>query len=192
MWPCFHFGTKTESRSRVFGFWFRIMVINTPVDESFVVYIWFDIWSKLEVFLITFYYYLDNDKPVLTTSVVSPVEGIHNVTLTCTAMTSDNVTGYTYFRNNVQISVRSSNSYTLSNNSRVDDGNYTCEVTTSKAPRSPKADPVAVMFLCKLPSNRKSGIELSLCLQMRTITLFFISWVYVSTLKMHVCPFSMD
>ena len=67
-------------------------------------------------------------------------------------MTSDNVTGYTYFRNNVQISVRSSNSYTLSNNSRVDDGNYSCEVTTSKAPRSPKADPVAVMFLCKFMS----------------------------------------
>ena len=67
-------------------------------------------------------------------------------------MTSDNVTGYIYFRNNVQISVRSSNSYTLSNNSRVDDGNYTCQVTTSKAPRSPKADPVAVMFLCEFMS----------------------------------------
>ena len=93
------------------------MVTNTPFDDSCVVYIQFEnIWSNLKVFFITFYY-LDNDKPVLTTSVVSPVEGIHNVTLTCTATTSDNVTGYTYFRNNVQISVRSSNSYTLSNNS---------------------------------------------------------------------------
>ena len=97
------------------------------------------------------FYHLDNDKPVLTPSVISPVEGIHNVTLTCSAATSDNVTGYVFYKNNVQISVSTSSNYLLPNNSRTDDGNYTCEVTTSKAPRSPKADKVAVKFLCKLP-----------------------------------------
>ena len=146
-------------RNLVVRFWFSNIVVITDVDYVVgVVYIWFYIWSNFEVLRITFDH-LDNDKPVLTTSVVSPVEGTHNVTLSCTAMTSDNVTGYVFYRNNVQISVRTSKSYTLPNNNRTDDGNFTCEITTSKAPRSPKADPVAVMFLCKLPLNRKSDNE---------------------------------
>ena len=107
------------------------------------------VWS-FKAFPIPFYH-LDNDKPVLTSSVVSPVEGINNVTLTCSAATSDTVTGYVFYKNNVQISVRTSSNYLLPNNSRTADGNYTCEVTTGKAPRSPKADKVAVKFLCKLP-----------------------------------------
>ena len=100
--------------------------------------------------------YLDNDQPVLTPSVASPVEGIHNVTFTCSPRTSDNVTGYLFYKNNVLIYNTTNSHYSLPNNSRIDDGSYTCEVTTNKAPTSPKAHQVAVMFLCKLLQNRIS------------------------------------
>ena len=132
---------KTRSSNAV-EFWSKSIVI---IQVDFLLVVW-----SFKVFPIRFYH-LDNDKPVLTPSVISPVEGIHNVTLTCSAATSDNVTGYVFYKNNVQISVSTSSNYLLPNNSRTDDGNYTCEVTTSKAPRSPKADEVAVKFLCKLP-----------------------------------------
>ena len=100
--------------------------------------------------------YLDNDQPVLTPSVASPVEGIHNVTFTCSPRTSDNVTGYLFYKNNVLISNITNSHYSLPHNSRADDGSYSCEVTTNKAPTSPKAHQVAVMFLCKLLQNRIS------------------------------------
>ena len=87
---------------------------------------------------------------MVTTSKDSPVEGVDIVTLTCSPRTSDNVTGYVWYRNNVQIPSATNMTYALLNNTRVDDGDYSCEVTTYKAPRSPKSDNLTVIFSCKM------------------------------------------
>ena len=94
--------------------------------------------------------YTDSDKPVVTTSKDSPVEGVDIVTLTCSPSTSDNVTGYVWYRNNVQIPSATNMTYALPNNTRVDDGDYTCEVITYKVPRSPMSDNLTITFLCKM------------------------------------------
>ena len=91
---------------------------------------------------------------------MSPVEGIHNVTLTCLPQTTYNVTSYVFYKNNVVISNTTNSNYSLPNNSRSDDGNYTCGYATTKAPTSPKADQVAVNFLCKLLKNRISEFQI--------------------------------
>ena len=97
-----------------------------------------------------YFLYTDNDKPVVTASKDSPVEGVDIVTLTCSPSTSDNVTGYVWYRNNVQIPSATNMTYALPKNARVDDGDYTCEVITYKVPTSPMSDNLTMTFLCKM------------------------------------------
>ena len=92
---------------------------------------------------------IDNDKPTLTTTTGSPLEG-GSVTLTCTAATSDEIDSHTWYKNNIQIAGATTNSYRLPNETRVDDGNYTCTVTTKSVGESFKSDNITIRYLCKL------------------------------------------
>ena len=93
--------------------------------------------------------HLDNDQPLISTSNASPVEGRDSVVLTCTSLSSDNVTHYTWYKNNVRINNETNQNYTLPNTNRSDDGTYACDVSTKKAPTSAKSENVTVRYLCK-------------------------------------------
>ena len=85
----------------------------------------------------------------MTTSEDQPVEGMSNVTLTCLAKTSDIVSGYVWYKDNIQIMNATNMTFSLPNNDRNDEGHYSCEVITYKAPRSPRSENVTKNFLCK-------------------------------------------
>ena len=78
-----------------------------------------------------------------------PVEGVAEVTLTCSARTSDNVTAYLWYKNQIQIFGASNETFSLPNNTRTDDGEYSCEVNTSEAPKSPMSNIITINFLCE-------------------------------------------
>ena len=78
-----------------------------------------------------------------------PVEGVAEVTLTCSARTSDNVTAYLWYKNQVQIYSALKETFSLPNNTRTDDGEYSCEVNTSEAPKSPMSNIITINFLCE-------------------------------------------
>ena len=91
---------------------------------------------------------LDNDKPTLTTTTSSPLEG-SSVTLTFTAVTTDNYEFHTWYKNNIEIADARTSTYTLPNKTRVDDGSYTCTVATKTIGASPKSDNITIRYLCK-------------------------------------------
>ena len=78
-----------------------------------------------------------------------PVEGVAEVTLTCSARTSDSVTAYLWYKNQIQIFGASNETFSLPNNTRTDDGEYSCEVNTSEAPKSPMSNTITINFLCE-------------------------------------------
>ena len=78
-----------------------------------------------------------------------PVEGLTKVTLTCSARTSDSVTAYLWYKNQIQIFGASNETFSLPNNTRTDDGEYSCEVNTSEAPKSPMSNTITINFLCE-------------------------------------------
>ena len=95
---------------------------------------------------------LDNDEPVMTASENQPVEEVTNVTLTCSDRTSDNVTGYLWYKNGVLIGESTNMKLSLPNNTRADDGQYSCEVKTNKVPKSSMSNTITINFLCKSSS----------------------------------------
>ena len=95
---------------------------------------------------------LDNDEPVMTASENQPVEEVTNVTLTCSDRTSDNVTGYLWYKNGVLIGESTNMKLSLPNNTRADDGQYSCEVNTNKVPKSSMSNTITINFLCKSSS----------------------------------------
>ena len=96
--------------------------------------------------------FLDNDKPVMTASESQPVEEVTNVTLTCSDRTSDNVTGYLWYKNGFLIGESTNMKLSLPNNTRADDGQYSCEVNTNKVPKSSMSNMITINFLCKSSS----------------------------------------
>ena len=97
--------------------------------------------------------FLDNDKPVMTASENQPVEGAANVTLTCSDRTSDNVTGYLWYKNGFLVRESANRTISLLNNTRTDDGQYSCEVNTTEAPKSSMSNKITIKFLCKSSSS---------------------------------------
>ena len=90
----------------------------------------------------------DNDAPVLTTTDMSPVEGVI-VTLTCTAVTTDVIQSYTWYKNNTKIANASATTYLLPNKNRTDDGNYSCSVTTAALGPSVNSSSITIGFKCE-------------------------------------------
>ena len=93
-------------------------------------------------------FHADNDAPVLTTTDMSPVEGV-NVTLTCTAITTDVIQSYTWYKNNVKIANAAATTYLLPNKNRTDDGKYSCSVTTAALGPSVNSSSITIGFKCK-------------------------------------------
>ena len=92
---------------------------------------------------------LDNDRPSVNASSTSPVEEIDLVILTCVGNSSDVITGYIWYANNVLIESALNNTYSLPSKKRVDDGDYSCKVITRKAPISPMSLNTTITFMCK-------------------------------------------
>ena len=90
----------------------------------------------------------DNDAPVLTTTDKSPVEGA-NVTMTCTAFTTDVIESYTWYKNTVKIANATSTTYLLPNKNRTDDGSYSCTMTTAVLGPSVNSSSITIGFKCK-------------------------------------------
>ena len=91
----------------------------------------------------------DNDSPVLSTASTSPVEGT-NVTLTCSAQTTDDLDGYNWYEDNKKISGASVKTYILPNKNRADDGIYSCSVTTKNLGTSQNSNNLTINFKCEL------------------------------------------
>ena len=92
---------------------------------------------------------LDNDPPTLSTTTTTPVEGT-NVTLTCTPKTTDQLDGYTWYKDNQKISGATGSTYLIPNQNRADDGKYSCSVTTKDLGSSQNSSSVTIGFKCKL------------------------------------------
>ena len=80
----------------------------------------------------------------------SPVEGKHNVVLTCESATTDNVTSIKWYKDNKEITSMANNTYSLPGNRRANSGSYQCEVVTKNVVLSSLSDVKNVTFLCKL------------------------------------------
>ena len=93
-------------------------------------------------------FHTDNDAPVLETTEMSPVEGA-NVTMTCTAFTSDAIESYTWYKNTVKIANATSTTFLLPNKNRTDDGSYSCSVTTAVLGPSVNSSSITIGFKCK-------------------------------------------
>ena len=98
------------------------------------------------IFLI-FFSFLDLDAPTVDISTTSPKEG-DDVTFTCIAVTTDSITQYTWYHNNVQIIVENTEIFQLSGGNRSNSGNYTCKVTTA-TPIERTSSMRSVLYLCK-------------------------------------------
>ena len=91
----------------------------------------------------------DNSKPTVSTSSETPKEDVDTVTLSCGKDTSDSVTGYKWYKDNVVVPDKIAKDYALATQKRGEDGSYTCEVTTTNIATSGKSDPKIVKYLCK-------------------------------------------
>ena len=94
-------------------------------------------------------FFIDNDKPTVTSNNNKPIENEDTVTLTCGEATSDTPTVYEWYKGSNEIGGATSKTYTLSDNKRADSGDYACKVTTTNRPISEKSDGMTVTFLCK-------------------------------------------
>ena len=87
----------------------------------------------------------------MTSSSSSPLEGSANVVLTCVPKTTDNITGYEWYKDNTKITVNATkNNYSLPDNKRANSGSYQCKVATTNVQLSPLSYVKNVTFLCKI------------------------------------------
>ena len=108
------------------------------------------------------HFFIDNDKPTVTSSDDTPVESTDIVTLTCEKATNDQITSHEWYADDKKIDGESSNKYTLPDNKRTNSGSFTCRIATSNSPVSPKSDTKKVTYLCKFASFPKSiGLQLT-------------------------------
>ena len=137
--------------------WFFLNSMKmTP--STYVALIWTKInWSEhlirtLSVIpVLTIFCFSDNYAPNLSTTSTSPVEGT-NATLSCAAVTSagEDLDGYNWYKNNVQISGATAATYVLPNKNRADDGKYSCAVTTKDLGPSQRSNNITIAFKCEL------------------------------------------
>ena len=101
-----------------------------------------------------FYYFFcsDNDKPSLSASSNSPVEGGSPVTLTCTASVSsgESVSTFEWYKSgsSTKISGQSSSTYDIGSQ-RSADGSYTCKVVAANSGTSVDSDSETIAYYCE-------------------------------------------
>ena len=81
-----------------------------------------------------------------------PIEGVDNITFTCTVKTTYSINNYTWYRNDVKISGQSAQTYELIKGNRSDAGNYSCNATTTSG-LSKQSVATSVTYLCKYQNS---------------------------------------
>ena len=99
-------------------------------------------------------WFSDNDKPTVTSSKATPDENKDDVTLTCTKSTSDTLTSYEWFKDNVKINGADKSTYALPDNKRTNSGSYTCKVTVQTRPAATSAAKVVIFRLDSFLSSK--------------------------------------
>ena len=89
---------------------------------------------------------LDMDIPVVNVSPQSVTEG-EALTFTCNVNTNVDPSTYAWYYNGTKISGASNKIYSLTNGSRTNSGNYSCNVTSQNFTKS--SQEIVVVYLCK-------------------------------------------
>ena len=106
--------------------------------------------------------FIDNDKPIISTSKASPVENIDSVTMMCNAVTTDTGIAYAWFYMGTKDDGQTGKTFHIGNK-RSSSGNYTCAVKTSVLTTPVESDVNNVLFLCKyslFPIHSNSNVTL--------------------------------